>query len=125
MAQEGEVFGHVNNNETAAIAGDYHNGLLSIVIPFGLYGVAAFFWLLIAGARFLYRMYQDSAPGLRQINAFLFALFLARILFFVFIFGSLASDLFNFLGILGFSVALNINAKRSEPTQTDEETAPV
>jgi len=70
-------------------------------------------------------MYQDSAPGLRQINAFLFALFLARILFFVFIFGSLASDLFNFLGILGFSVALNVNAKRLQPTLADEETTPV
>jgi hypothetical protein len=125
MVQEARVFGHAASHEGAALAGDYHNGLLSIIIPFGLYGVAAFFWLLIAGARFLYRMYQDSAPELRQINAFLLALFLARILFFVFVFGSLASDLFNFLGILGFSVALNVNARRLQPAVADEETAPV
>jgi hypothetical protein len=125
MAQEASAFGHGASHERAALAGDYHNGLLSIVIPFGLYGVAAFFWLVIAGARFLYRMYQDSAPELRQINAFLLALFLARILFFVFIYGSLALDLFNFLGILGFSVALNVNVKRLQPTLADDEIAPV
>lgn len=124
MVNEARAFGHAASYEGSAVAGDYHNGLLSIVIPFGLYGVAAFFWLLIAGARFLYRMYQDSAPELRQINAFLFALFLARILFFVFIFGSLASDLFNFLGVLGFSVALNANAGRLQSAVADEETAP-
>jgi hypothetical protein len=30
-------------------AGDYHNGPLSILIPFGLFGMIAFLWLLGAG----------------------------------------------------------------------------
>jgi hypothetical protein len=119
MVREAEVFGAGTTIETSTYAGDYHNGLLSIVMPLGVYGVLAFFWLVIAGARFLYRMHQESPPALRQINAFLFALFLARILFFIFVFGSLASDLFQFLGILGFSVALNVRTKR-EPIEADE-----
>lgn len=119
MAQEAEVFGSGTSMEGSAVAGDYHNGLLSIAIPFGIYGVIAFFWLAIAGARFLYRMYQESTATLRTINGFLFALFLAHILFYVFIFGSLASDLFHFMGILGFSVALNVKPKQSQ-SQMDE-----
>lgn len=121
MAQEAQYFGGGASYEGAAIAGDYHNGLLSIVIPFGLYGIAAFFWLAIAGGRFLYRMYQESAPELKQINAFLLALFLARILFFIGIFGSLASDLFNFMGILGLSVALNVKGKQPQPVLAEAE----
>lgn len=119
MVREAEVFGTATTIDTSSLAGDYHNGLLSVVMPLGLYGVVAFFWMLIAGARFLYRMYQESPPALRQINAFLFALFLARILFFILVFGSLASDLFHFLGILGFSVALNVRTKR-QALEADE-----
>lgn len=115
--------------EEAAFAGDYHNGPLSVVIPFGAAGLIAFTWLMIAGARFLYTMYRDGAPELRRINAFLFALFLARILLFYFIFGSLFNDLFHFTGILGLSIALNVAGRREpEPsavqTAASEEAAP-
>src|ERR1051325_2762136 len=37
------------------IAGDYHSGPLSVVVPFGLWGVLGFGWMLWAGARMLYR----------------------------------------------------------------------
>jgi hypothetical protein len=98
--------------EAHAFAGDYHNGPLSVVIPFGAAGLLAFGWLVVAGARFLYTMYQECAPELRQINALLLALFLARVLLFFFIFGSLFNDLYYFTGILGFSVALNVSGRR-------------
>lgn len=107
--------------EQAAFAGDYHNGPLSVVMPFGLAGVLAFAWLVAAGARFLYTMYREGAPELRRINAFLLALFLARVLLFTFVFGSFYLDLFHFVGVLGFSVALNVAAKRhpaSQPVET-------
>lgn len=105
---------------SAAIAGDYHNGLLSVLIPFGIWGLAAFGWLLAAGARFLYTNFRHGAPELWRFNAFLFALFLARILFFVFVFGSFRDDLYQFLGILGLSVALNVSGQPSN--QRSEET---
>jgi O-antigen ligase len=111
MAQmQSRQYGSVSFEE-AAYAGAYHNGLLSVIIPFGAAGLITFVWLLAAGTRFLYTVYQSSAPELRQINRFLLALFLARILFFFFIFGSLYTDLFYFTGILGFSMALNVAGK--------------
>jgi len=96
------------------LAGDYHNGPLSVLIPFGIWGLAAFVWLMVAGARFLYTNFREGAPELRQINAFLLALFLARILFFCFVFGTLHGDLYHFAGILGLSVALNVSGQRSD-----------
>jgi hypothetical protein len=113
MSRESSFRGLAAQWEGAALAGDYHNGPLSVLIPFGIWGLAAFAWLLVTGVRFLYTNFRESAPELRQINAFLLALFLARILFFVFIFGTLDGDLYHFVGILGFSVALNISGQQS------------
>ena len=113
MGQESIARGFAARWEGAALAGDYHSGPLSVLIPFGIWGLAAFVWLLAAGARFLYTNFRGGDPELRRINAFLLALFLARILFFVFIFGTLRGDLFHFTGILGLSVALNVSGQRS------------
>ena len=33
----------------AELAGDYHSGPLSVIIPFGLWGVIGFLWLIGAG----------------------------------------------------------------------------
>lgn len=104
----------------AALAGDFHNGPFSILIPFGIWGLAAFVWLLASGAWFLYTNFRDSAPELQRINAMLLALFLAQILFFFLIFGTLRGDLYLFTGILGLSVALNVSSQR--PNQPGEET---
>jgi hypothetical protein len=109
MAQMSKARGVGNSWDAYAFTGDYHNGPLSVVIPFGIYGVIAFAWLLIAGARFLYTVYRDGAAELRRVNALLLAMFLARILMFLFIFGSLYVELCQFTGILGLSVALNAN----------------
>ena len=54
MSQESIFRGFGALWEGAAMAGDYHNGPLSVLIPFGIWGLAAFVWLLVAGARFLY-----------------------------------------------------------------------
>jgi hypothetical protein len=108
MMQESTGRGLADAWQTAAIAGDYHNGPLSVIIPFGIWGVLAVGWLLYAGARFLYTTYREGPEELKLINRFFLALFMARILFFIFIFGALSSELFYFTGILGLSVALNM-----------------
>jgi MFS family permease len=113
LSQESTYRGFGALWEGAATAGDYHNGPLTVLIPFGIWGLAAFSWLLVAGGRFLYTSLRDGAPELRQVNAFLLALFLARILFFVCVFGTLNGDLFHFTGILGLSVALNVSGQRA------------
>lgn len=91
----------------AMLVGDYHNGPLSVILPFGIWGVIAWLWLLAAGFRLLYYNFHNGDPALKTVNTFLLAAFTAQIIVFFFIFGSLYSDLLKFLGLLGLSVALN------------------
>jgi hypothetical protein len=119
MAQVSSTRGVGQAWEGAAVAGDYHNGPLSVLIPFGIFGLIAFTWLLVAGARFLYTVYRQSAPELVRINALLLALFLARVLFFFLCFGTLSGDLFYFTGVLGLSVALNVSGQKRQNTESD------
>ena len=92
--------------------------MLSIIIPFGIWGVAAFLWLTIAGLRVMYLNYQYGDPGLRNLNALLFVLYLFEFLNYVSCVGGLAlsGDLgLFFLGYLGFSIALNNGVRRPAP----------
>lgn len=91
----------------AAIAGDYHSGPLSVIIPFGIWGVIALLWLLIGGGRVLYNNYRYGDPALKTINTLFLAMYLASVFSFFFIFGSLSSDLIGFAGTFGLSVSLN------------------
>jgi hypothetical protein len=88
-----------------ALAGDYHNGWLSVILPFGIWGVLGVCWFLYAAGRVMYRNYQYGDPELRIINTLLFAMFLEATL--IFTFGHLHTDILNFTGVLGLSVALN------------------
>jgi hypothetical protein len=94
------------------LAGDYHSGPLSVIMPFGIPGVIAFLWVLFAGFRVLYLNYRFGDTRLRRINCTLMAWYLAYCLAFMFIFGAFNSQLFIFLGICGFSVSLNGGVKR-------------
>ena len=88
-------------------AGDFHNGPLSVLVPFGLYGAIAWVWFLVAGLRMLHRNWKFGDPALRTVNGLLLASFATRVVFFFFVFGSLHSDMAIFAGLLGMSVALN------------------
>jgi hypothetical protein len=107
LASEAVDLGVLPNYTVAITVGDYHNGPLSVLIPFGIWGALAFLWLLGAGIKVLYcnRRYGDSR--LRLINDLLFGYFLTQCLFFFFIFGDLSSQLSLFLGMLGLSISLN------------------
>jgi hypothetical protein len=107
---EGSAYG-------AIISGDYHSGPLSVIIPFGIFGVVGFLWFLAASMRVLYRNYKFGDAGLRRINACLLCLFAARALVFIFIFGSFYSDLCVFTGLIGLSASLN---GRPEPEVAQE-----
>jgi hypothetical protein len=92
---------------TSELAGDYHNGPLSVILPFGLFGAIAFLWLMVAGLRALYQNYQFGDPAYQIINRFLFAYFVVKVVFFFTVFGSLHADIPMFLGLLGLSISLN------------------
>ena len=102
------------------VAGDYHNGPLSVIIPFGLLGAIAFTWMLAAAIRLLYHYHRFGDPALQRVNTFLLAAFVAKTLFFVFIFGALYSDLITFIGLVGLAISLN----GAPETSLNKETSP-
>jgi hypothetical protein len=109
--------------EAAALAGDYHNGPLSLMIPLGGLGVAAFLCFLAAGGRVLWLNYRHGDAELIKINRFLLAYFGVRIVYFIFVFGSFYQDLFVFTGMVGMSLSLNGGVRRGtavEPVPTPE-----
>jgi O-antigen ligase len=111
--------GLAGSNEEAMIAGDYHSGPLSLIIPFGIFGVIGFVWFIIAGLHALYRNYRYGDPSLQYINSFLLAYFLAKTIFYFAVFGSLHSDLFMFVGLVGLSISLNRGIKQ-EPAAASQ-----
>jgi hypothetical protein len=103
-----------------ALAADYHNGMLSLIIPFGVWGVVTVLWFLGAGIWVLYRNAKYGPEDLRRPNAFLFALFFFEAAAFVSCFGGLqiSSELASFVGYLGLSIALNNGVCQPEPQES-------
>ena len=93
--------------EGAELAGDYHNGPLSVIVSFGIFGVIGFVWFMVAALRVLHRNYQFGDPAHRHFNTFLLAYFVARTIAFIAVFGSLYSELACFTGLVGLSISLN------------------
>ncbi len=100
--------------EATELVGDYHNGPLSVILPFGLAGAIAFTWLLFASIRVFYHNYQFGDPAFHTINTFLFTFFVAKVIFFCIIFGSLHGDLPMLLGMLGLSISVNGGVAKRE-----------
>jgi hypothetical protein len=108
-----------------ALAGDYHNGLLSVILPFGIWGLIVFLWFLIASVWALRRnrLYGDTA--LQGFNNFLFAYFLMNAIGFFVLAGALSSHFANFTSCLGLSISLNggICRPARQPAEAPAETA--
>ena len=62
---------------------------------------------LITGIRVLLRNYRYGPPELQEVNTFLLAIFLTRVVMFIVIFGAFATEFHMFTGIIGLSVTLN------------------
>jgi len=112
--------------EMSVIAGDYHNGPLSVLIPFGIWGFLTVTAFLVITARTLIANFRYGDPALHLINTFLLAYFIARLVFFVFIFGGISMDMWLFAGIAGMSLALNhgIAKPREEESRPQAEPLP-
>ncbi len=95
------------SQEALAISADYHNGPLSALIPFGIWGAIGFLWMMFAGLRVLYRNHKYSEPELRTVNAFFMGTYIVQILTFFFIFGAFQDDVGKFARVIGISIALN------------------
>ena len=101
--------------QQALVAGDYHSGPLSTIIPLGLWGMIGLLWLLGAGAKVLYRNYRYGDPALQNVNTFILASFIVQSIVFFTIFGAFNSQLFVFTGLLGLSVSLNGGMRKPAP----------
>jgi hypothetical protein len=99
--------GEGSTADTALLAGDYHSGPLSTIIPLGIWGLIGLLWLLAAGTRVLYLNHRYGDPALYPINAFFLAYFIIQSLFFFAVFGAFNSQLCMFAGLLGMSVSIN------------------
>jgi hypothetical protein len=100
------------SQDPLALASDFHSGPLSVVIPLGLWGVVAWLWFWIAGYFVLWRNYHYGDADLRHINIFLYASFISKCILFLFVAGSMVSDINSFTGLVGLSVAINHGVKR-------------
>ncbi|HUA68265.1 MAG TPA: hypothetical protein VMA13_06930, partial [Candidatus Saccharimonadales bacterium] len=71
MGPEASIHTAFAQNQGLALAEDFHNGPLSIIIPFGIWGAIVFLWFLFAGIRVLYANYRYGDPELQTANSFL------------------------------------------------------
>lgn len=93
--------------EGVMMTGDYHSGPLSVIIPFGIWGVIGWLWFLGASVRAMYLNYRYGDVSLRRVNTFLLAYFIAKILLFLVIYGSFYADVATFAGVVGLNLSLN------------------
>jgi len=112
MGPEASAESTFAQNDPLALSEDFHNGPLSIVIPFGIWGCLAFLWFIIAAVRVLYLNYRFGDPALQTTNTALLAIFITQAAFFLFAGGAFHSDMLKFTGLLGLSVALNNGVRR-------------
>lgn len=117
LVQESVKRGLSRDFEMMILSGDYHNGPLSILIPFGIWGLLAFLAFLVAATRVLYRNYRYGDPLLRRINTLLFSFFVAKLIFFLGVFGAIHLDMAIFAGIVGLSVSINGGMCQPTPLQ--------
>ena len=99
-------------NDPLALSSDFHNGPLSVIIPFGIWGVLVFLWIISVCFWILYRNYRNGAPAIKKINAYLLAIFITKFVVFLTVFGALQNDLGTFLSYVGLSVALNFGVAK-------------
>jgi hypothetical protein len=104
-----------SENQYLALAGGYHNGPLSVVLCFGIWGVIAMIWFWIASLWTLYNNYRYGDPALRTVNLFLMIAFGARML----TFNSIDNDMLQFGGLIGMSVSLNGGVCHPRPPSLD------
>src|SRR5207302_8805717 len=114
LTQEGMSRGFYSNYETSIIVGNYHQGILTVIIPFGVWGMIGLFGFVTAALRFLYLNYRNGDASLKIANTLLLSVFFARLMMYFTIYGQFDSDLPYLVGLVGLSLSLNGGVRRSE-----------
>ena len=90
-----------------AISGDYHNGPLSTLMPFGIWGMISYVWVSCATIFVLYRNKRYGDGELQTVNNFILAQAIGGFIGFFFLFGSYAYDIGSMAKFAGLSIAFN------------------
>ena len=90
-----------------AISGDYHNGPLSTLMPFGIWGAISFLWVSAATFFVLYRNFKFGDAELATVHRYLLVIFCMGFVGFFFLFGAYVNAIGDFAKFAGFSIALN------------------
>ncbi len=99
--------GLLSSEDLSILTEAYHNGPLTVLIPFGIWGAIGWIWFLAASIRALYLNYRHGEESLKRINTFLLAFFISRTILYFVVFGDFRSDFAPFVGIIGLGLALN------------------
>ena len=110
--------GRDQSQDGLAISMDYHNGPLSTLMPFGVWGMISYLWVTLATLFVLYRNWRYGDAEIKTVNAFIMALALQTFIGYFFLFGAYSSDIGTFAKLAGFSVALNWGIKRAPARNT-------
>lgn len=124
LVQEGMKRGFYRSYEDTLVTGNYHSGPLTIIIPFGIWGVIGFIWFAVAALRVLYLNYRNGDEEMKPVNTFLLTIFVARLAFFLVPYGQFDADMMLFTGAVGLSVTLNHGVRRTAPESAPVEEAP-
>jgi hypothetical protein len=107
LAQQLERTHRFSVDDPAALVGNFHNGPLSALIFFGIWGMIAWIWFTVAGLRAFYLNFRYGDEALKKINTFLLAVAITKFFMFYVIFGDIRSDFLFWAGLLGLSLSLN------------------
>jgi len=103
-------------DEATIINGTYHQGILTIIIPFGIWGLLLFGWFCWSALKVLVHNYRYGSESLRLINVFLLSMFICRLVFFLTLYGQFELDLAAFVGLIGLSLSLNGGVQQGSET---------
>jgi len=120
LTQESIKRGLYRATEDAVVSGSYHQGLLTLIIPFGVWGLIGFGAFCVAALRVLYLNYRHGRESLKSVNTFLLAYFGGRLIYYVIFYGQFDSDLAIFTGVLGLSITLNGGVKTKAKTTAEQ-----
>jgi hypothetical protein len=108
----------VEDTEVAnMLVGNYHNGPLSVLMNFGVWGAIGFLWFVATSLRALYINYRYGESYLKQVNTFVLALFAAKVVMFLFVFGDFRLEFAQFTGLVGLNLALNHGIRKPVRTK--------
>jgi len=97
-----------------AVSMDYHNGTLSTLMPFGVWGMISYLWLSAASLYVLICNYRYGDEEIKTINRFWLVSAIIGLFGYFFLFGAYCDSVGTFAKITGFSVAFNWGVCRSK-----------